>query len=83
MLINENRRPSGDHSRRYNSPVSDEIAVLMPNDSISNRDVVLHYRDGGLQHIFTGVMTHCSIHCFFHMVLMAGISNLQLQNGKN
>ena len=35
----------------YNSPVSDEIAVLMPNDNMSNRDVVLHYRDGGLRHI--------------------------------
>ena len=35
----------------YNSPVSDEIPVLMPNDNMSNRDVVLHYRDGGLRHI--------------------------------
>ena len=51
IVINENRRPSGEHSRRYNSPVSDEIAVLMPNDNMSNRDVVLHYRDGGLRHI--------------------------------
>ena len=31
--------------------MSDEIAVLMPNDNMSNRDVVLHYRDGGLRHI--------------------------------
>ena len=51
IVINENKRPSGEHSRRYNSPVSDEIAVLMPNDNMSNRDVVLHYRDGGLQRI--------------------------------
>ena len=42
IVINENKRPSGEHSRRYNSPVSDEIAVLMPNDNMSNRDV----RDG-------------------------------------
>ena len=51
IVINENKRPLGEHSRRYNSPVSDEIAVLMPNDNASNRDVVLHYRDGGLRHI--------------------------------
>ena len=51
VVINENRRPSGEHSRRYNSPVSDKIAVLMPNDNMSNRDVVLHYKDGGLRHI--------------------------------
>ena len=30
------KRPSGEHSRRYNSPVSDEIAVLMPNDNVNN-----------------------------------------------
>ena len=51
IVINENRRPSGEHSRGYNSLVSDEIAVLIPNDNISNRDVVLHYKDGGLWHI--------------------------------
>ena len=28
--VNENKRPSGKHSGRYNSPVSDKIAVLMP-----------------------------------------------------
>ena len=45
----ENKRPTGEHSRRYNSPLSDEIAVLMPNDNVNNRDIVLHYRDGGRQ----------------------------------
>ena len=43
--------PQVKHYRRYNSPVSDEIAVLMPNDNVNNRDIVLHYRDGGLRHI--------------------------------
>ena len=51
IVINETKRPSGEHSRRYNRPLSDEIAVLMPNDATSNRDIILHYRDGGLQHI--------------------------------
>ena len=50
-VINEAKRPSGEHSRRYNRPLSDDIAVLMPNDATSNRDIVLHYRDGGLPHI--------------------------------
>ena len=44
-------QPSGEHSRRYNRPLSDEIGVLMPNDATNNRDIVLHYRDGGLKHI--------------------------------
>ena len=51
IVINETKRPSGEHSRRYNRPLSDDIAVLMPNDVTNNRDIVLHYRDGGLQHI--------------------------------
>ena len=51
IVINETKRPSGEHSRRYNRPLSDEIAVLMPNDATNNRDIVLHYRDGGLKHI--------------------------------
>ena len=51
IVINETKRPSGEHSRRYNRPLSDEIAVLMPNDVTNNRDIVLHYRDGGLKHI--------------------------------
>ena len=36
IVINETKRPSGEHSRRYNRLLSD------------NRDIVLHYRDGGL-----------------------------------
>ena len=51
VLINENKRPSREPARRYNSPVGDEIAVLMPYDNVNNRDVVLHYRDDGLRHI--------------------------------
>ena len=40
----ENKRPTGEHSRRYNSPVSDEIAVLMPNDNVNNRNIVFNTR---------------------------------------
>ena len=32
IVINETKRPSGEHSRKYNRPLSDEIGVLMPND---------------------------------------------------
>ena len=51
IVINEDKRPMGEHARRYNSPVSEEIAALMPNDNVNNRDIVLHYRDGSLRHI--------------------------------
>ena len=51
IVINEDKSPMGEYARRFNSPVSDEIAVLMRNDNANNRDIVLHYRDGGLKHI--------------------------------
>ena len=51
IVINEAKRPSLEHSRRYTRPLSDDVAVLMPNDATSNRDIVLYYRDGSLPHI--------------------------------
>ena len=49
IVINETKRPSDEHSRRYNRPFSDEVAALMPNDATNSRDIVLHYRDSGLK----------------------------------
>ena len=40
IVINETKRPSSEHSRRYNRPLSDEIAVLMSNDATNNRVIV-------------------------------------------
>ena len=39
VVINEAKRPSGEHSRRYNRPLSDEVGVLMPNGATNNRDI--------------------------------------------
>ena len=84
IVINENKRPSGEHSRRYNSPVSDEIAVLMPNDDASNRDIVLHYRDGGLRHISELHRSYDPLQ--YPLLFPHGTDgwhvNLKLQNGK-
>lgn len=52
FVISETKRASGEHSRRYNRPLSDEIGVLMPNYATNNRDIVLHHRDGRLKHVF-------------------------------
>ena len=48
VVINEAKRPVSQHSKRYDSPLSDEAVVLMPNNNVNNRDTMLHYRDGGL-----------------------------------
>ena len=50
-MIIETKRPTGEHSRRYNSPLSCDVGVLTCNENVNNRDIVLHYRDSGLHHI--------------------------------
>ena len=38
--------------------MNDEVGILIPDDNVSNRDIVLHYRDSGLQRI-------SELHCAF------------------
>ena len=52
VVINKERSPPGDRARQFNAPISDEIGILMPNELTHNRDVVLQYRPGQLQHVF-------------------------------
>ena len=84
VVINEAKRPLGEHSRRYNRPFSDEVGVLMPNDATNNRDIVLHYRDGGLKRISE---LHRSYNPLQYPVLFPNGTdgwhvNLKLQNGR-
>ena len=51
-MINEERIPPGDHAGRYNSPLSDDIGILMPNDNTHSRDFVLLYRNSTLVRIY-------------------------------
>ena len=84
VVINEAKRPLGEHSRRYNRPLSDEVGVLMPNDATNNRDIVLHYRDGGLKRISE---LHRSYDPLQYPLLFTNGNdgwhiNLKLQNGR-
>ena len=84
IVINETKRPSGEHSRRYNRPLSDEVAVLMPNDATNNRDIVLHYRDGGLKRISELHRSYDPLQ--YPLLFPHGYNgwhaNLKLQNGR-
>ena len=64
--------------------MSDEISVLMPNDNVNNRDTVLHYRDGGLQHISKLHRSYDPLQ--YPLLFPHGTDgwhvNLKLQNGK-
>ena len=86
IVINETKSPSGEHySRRYNNPISDWIGVLMPNDATNNRDIVLHYRDGGLKHISELHRSYDSMQ--YPLLFLYSTDgwhvNLKLRNGRN
>ena len=52
IVINDENRPPGEHRRRYNAQMANEVAVIMPNDTLGNkRDIILKLRGGGLQRI--------------------------------
>ena len=51
VVINADKRPAGEHERRYNAPVVNEVAVLMVGDPTKPRDIVIHSRDQRLQRI--------------------------------
>ncbi|KAL8573081.1 hypothetical protein ACOMHN_010510 [Nucella lapillus] len=51
VIIREDKRPQGEHSRRFNKQQSSEIAILMDNEPTVTRDIVLRLKDGGLKGI--------------------------------
>ena len=65
-------KPSGEHSRRYSRPLSDEIVVLMPNDAKTYvySTVFICYKDDGLKHISELHRSYDPLH-FSHMVGMS------------
>ena len=51
VVIHEDKRPANQHPRRYNALAGGEIGILIPNEPNAVSDIVLHQRDGHLQHI--------------------------------
>jgi hypothetical protein len=51
IIIREDKRPRGEHARRYNAQSVPEVAILMDNESTETRDIVLRLRDGVLKRI--------------------------------
>ena len=37
-------RPISEHLRRFNDPITNEVAVLMIGDRCENRDIVLYHK---------------------------------------
>ena len=51
IVIREDRRPQGEHLRRYNVQTAAEVAILMDNEPTENRDIVIRLKDGHLKRI--------------------------------
>ena len=51
IVIREDRRPQGEHERRYNIQTAAEVAILMDNEPTENRDIIIRLKDGHLKRI--------------------------------
>ncbi|XP_044741908.1 uncharacterized protein LOC123302880 [Chrysoperla carnea] len=52
ILIRADKKPVGEHERRFNAPVVDEVAVVIVNNNNSNkRDIIIQRRSNTLQRI--------------------------------
>ena len=51
IVINEAKKPSEEHSRRFNAPECNEITIILADEQHERRDIVLTYRDSSLINI--------------------------------
>ena len=51
IVIREERRPHGEHLRRYNVHTASDVAILMENEPTANRDIILRLKEGHLKRI--------------------------------
>ena len=51
IVLNETARPLGIHERIQNAPTLNMVAILLPNNPVGHRDIVLHTRSDQLQRI--------------------------------
>ncbi|KAF0774748.1 hypothetical protein AaE_001552, partial [Aphanomyces astaci] len=51
LRICADKTPPNEHDRRYNAPITSEVAIILAGDTTSNRDIVIEQRDGRLKRI--------------------------------
>jgi len=49
IIIRADKTPFGEHSRRFNAPTTDEVAIVIVGEQFSSRDIVLHRRNEQLK----------------------------------
>lgn len=48
IVISADRKPQAEHRGRYNTPQTDEVAILIVGQEFSKRDIALRARDDAL-----------------------------------
>ncbi|GFW78967.1 uncharacterized protein TNCV_3305661 [Trichonephila clavipes] len=51
IVINPDKTPAGEHIRRFNAPVLDDVAGIMVGDCTAAREIVIRRRNNILQFI--------------------------------
>lgn len=51
VVIRADKKPVGEHERRYNAPQVDEVAVVIVDNDCSQRDIIIQRRSNTLQRI--------------------------------
>ena len=51
VVIDADKRPSGEHARRFNAPSCNEVGVLTVGEEHGKRDIVLRYNDRRLERV--------------------------------
>lgn len=52
IVIRADKTPVGEHTRRFNAPTIDEVAIVMVGENLEARDIVLHRRNDRLQRVY-------------------------------
>ncbi|XP_076251544.1 uncharacterized protein LOC143190859 [Rhynchophorus ferrugineus] len=51
IVIRADKTPACQHTRRFNAPTIDEVAIVVVGENLESRDIVLHRRNDQLQRI--------------------------------
>ena len=51
VVIRADKKPAGEHARRFNAPTTDEVAIVIAGNEFDRRDIVLEKKNNQLQRV--------------------------------
>lgn len=51
IVIRADKTPIGEHSRRFNAPTIEDVAIVIVGEQFQSRDIILHRRNEQLQRV--------------------------------